>query len=775
MEEYQEIQIPGQEQESEGSKLDIGRFLRRIWKFKFFIIAVCIIGTIPFYFQAKNIVPMYQANALIRDKESMEGEGGILTEARITEINSRTFAENVVAQIGYTMRLRGVHKDHSRNQLFAEFYTNKEPVPGLYRLAVDDKNWYRLYLQKGLSQVCIDSAQATQILDSARSINGFTFRLNATNAIPPLVIEFDIKDFGSMVAKFRDKIKVTFSNSRDFMRITMTDTDPEMVTSMVNRLAEVYIQESIGMQTRDSRKRNEALKQQLSAAKQKLDDAEASLRAFKQAFPEGIEGSTRNKISAVSTLESLARDIPATRKGLEELLAKLQEAKNAPEAELTTKYIYSQICNYKDLALDTEVGIIKEQLKDLQTRYDQFVTTYSESHSDAQALKVKINQLYQVVEDRAHNYLTSLNDKERDYQRRIEEFKVALRTLPGEQERQTELEREIEVSEKLYSDLLVKYQKSQISDAVEFKNLDVLEPAQTPKYSVSPGKKNLIVMGLGMSFLFGLLVPIVITLLDQKIYSADDIKKHLKLKVLGVIPNINFRDVQDYQDSEKAKLIDRQLVTHNYTPTPIGEAYRALRTNLMFSKNVGKIRTLVFTSTSPGEGKSFTASNFSIIIAQQRTNTLLVDADLRRGVLHNTFNCQKVPGFSNYLTNTVTLAEVVQETHIPNLSLISCGDLIPNPSELLGSLQMRRFLDEVRRKFDLVVFDSPPLNAATDAIVIGAQSDALAIVVRAGFTNRKQAKMKMEIFDSVPVNLIGVILNGTQLDPMKDSYSYYHY
>jgi len=182
----------------------------------------------------------------------------------------------------------------------------------------------------------------------------------------------------------------------------------------------------------------------------------------------------------------------------------------------------------------------------------------------------------------------------------------------------------------------------------------------------------------------------------------------------------------------------------------------------------------VITSVAPEEGKSFTASNLAIIFAQQRTNTLLVDADLRRGVLHNTFQMRREPGLANYLSTSVTLTSIVQQTHIPNLSFISCGALMPNPSELLGSPLMRRFLDEASRKFDIVLFDTPPLDAATDAVVLGTQVNAVVLVVRAGKTKISKAKEKMEIFHTVPAKLVGAVLNSSDTQ-LVQNYSYYHY
>jgi len=282
-------------------------------------------------------------------------------------------------------------------------------------------------------------------------------------------------------------------------------------------------------------------------------------------------------------------------------------------------------------------------------------------------------------------------------------------------------------------------------------------------------------LGGGLGLLLGIVLSIGMDIADRALHTLRDVERYLNLPVLGTIPVVSFKDIPDFRDDQKALQIDRQLVTHDYSPTPVGEAYRALRTQLLFARGSERIRTLLITSISPEEGKSFTASNLAIIMAQQRTNTLLVDADLRRGVQHNTFSTSKDPGLTNYLSNKATLAGLVQPTHVPNLSVLSCGSLIPNPSELLGSMQMRRFVAEVKRKYDFIIFDAPPLDAATDSVVISTLVDAVVIVVRAGKTNRNNAKERLEIFHTVPANLVGVIMNGTEEANMKSSYSYYHY
>lgn len=285
-------------------------------------------------------------------------------------------------------------------------------------------------------------------------------------------------------------------------------------------------------------------------------------------------------------------------------------------------------------------------------------------------------------------------------------------------------------------------------------------------------KKVFLGMFFGLSLGIGFVI--ILEVLDKRIKTQDDVKRYMKLTILGVIPKVKF-DNYELKDSEKAKSISSQIVTHDYSPTPVGEAYRSLRTSLLFSKSIGPIHSLAIGSVSPGEGKSFTVVNLAITMAQQKSRTLLVDADLRRGVMHNTFNCPKKPGLTNYLTGVVPLENVLNETYIPNLTLITCGSLIPNPSELLGSVKMKRFIEGITKRFDFVLFDTPPLNAATDTIILGTLVDGVAVLVRAGQTNRDDVRRKMELFKNVQVNVLGAILNCAGVEVAHEGYSYYRY
>ncbi|MFQ5769337.1 MAG: polysaccharide biosynthesis tyrosine autokinase, partial [bacterium] len=445
------------------------------------------------------------------------------------------------------------------------------------------------------------------------------------------------------------------------------------------------------------------------------------------------------------------------------------------DKELNRRYIMIEIAGHPIFNTNATMLVYRQRLKDLEENWKTIVSRSSPANYKAKEILEDIKQHHSKIEVIARAKIKSLENDLDEVIQEIKTLEYRLKQLPTQQYQLSELTRANKVLEKRYLDLLAKTQDAQISEAVPSEDIEILDPAIVPEFPTNRDKKKKAVFGGILGLMFGMVVVLVIEFFDKSIKTVDDVKRSLKLPILGTIPLIDFNDIYEFQDLEKIKQIDQQLVTYDYAPSSVGEAYRALRTNLMFSKNNGRIQSLVITSNEPGDGKSFTASNLSITLAQLKSNTLLIDGDLRRGVLHNTFGVTKEPGLSNYLTNTVPLNSILKETHIPNLTLISCGSLIPNPSELLGSHQMQRFLDEVRRKFELVIFDSPPLNAATDAVVVGTQVDGTVIVLRAGRTDRDVAKQKLELFTHVPAKVIGAILNGTTADMAHPGYSYYHY
>jgi protein-tyrosine kinase len=218
----------------------------------------------------------------------------------------------------------------------------------------------------------------------------------------------------------------------------------------------------------------------------------------------------------------------------------------------------------------------------------------------------------------------------------------------------------------------------------------------------------------------------------------------------------------------------RSLITLMAPKSPISEQYRTIRTNIQFSTVDEAIRSIVVTSAAPGEGKSTTVSNLAVVFAQQGKKVLLIDADLRKPTTHYTFQLLNTKGLTNVLTKQIHFHEAVQETVMENLNILTSGPIPPNPSELLASNAMKQLLEGAYKLYDLVLFDSPPILAVTDAQVLANLSDGSIMVTSSGFTDKDAAVKAKELLENAKSKLLGAILNNKQVNE-KSYYYYYSY
>ena len=216
----------------------------------------------------------------------------------------------------------------------------------------------------------------------------------------------------------------------------------------------------------------------------------------------------------------------------------------------------------------------------------------------------------------------------------------------------------------------------------------------------------------------------------------------------------------------------RSLITMNNKKSPISEQYRTVRTNIQFSTIDREIKTLLITSAGPAEGKSTTTNNLAIVFAQQGKKVLLVDADLRKPTSHYSFRVENHTGLTNVLTKQSTLDNAIYTTNQENLYLLTSGPVPPNPAEMLGSKAMNELLSQLEGKFDLVIFDTPPVLAVTDAQILANKCDGVVMVVKSGETDNDAALKAKELLQNAKAKLLGVVLNQRK---QKESQYYYYY
>ncbi|MCI1590675.1 MAG: CpsD/CapB family tyrosine-protein kinase [Heyndrickxia oleronia] len=211
--------------------------------------------------------------------------------------------------------------------------------------------------------------------------------------------------------------------------------------------------------------------------------------------------------------------------------------------------------------------------------------------------------------------------------------------------------------------------------------------------------------------------------------------------------------------------------THPYLP--ITEQYRLIRTNILFSSVDKEIKSIMVTSADPAEGKSTTSANLAIVLAQQGKKVLLVDTDLRKSTVHYAFNISNIDGLTTVLTKKIDLDDAISKTHIPNLEILSSGPMPPNPSELLNSDAMGKIMNELKNKYDYIVFDTPPVLVVTDSQILANKCDGIVLVVASGKTRKDRALKTKEILEKANTQILGVVVNGVE-SSRKETYNQYY-
>lgn len=218
----------------------------------------------------------------------------------------------------------------------------------------------------------------------------------------------------------------------------------------------------------------------------------------------------------------------------------------------------------------------------------------------------------------------------------------------------------------------------------------------------------------------------------------------------------------------------RQIITITNPRSPISESYRALRTNIEFSSIDEKLQVLMVSSAGPGEGKSTTITNLAVTFAQSEKKVILIDADLRKPTAHHTFSVSNRFGLSSVISQQCSLEEVIQISDIPNLDIITSGAIPPNPAEMMNSKRMTAVIEQLRKKYDIILIDTPPLLAVTDAQIVATKSDGVILVVDQGKVKRDIASKAVKNLESVNARILGVVLNNVKRKANEEAYYYYY-
>jgi succinoglycan biosynthesis transport protein ExoP len=325
------------------------------------------------------------------------------------------------------------------------------------------------------------------------------------------------------------------------------------------------------------------------------------------------------------------------------------------------------------------------------------------------------------------------------------------------------LDRDVQSNKQLYESLLQRAKETGISSELRTSNIRVVDHAERPAAPVVPNTLLNLVLALAGGGVFAGSLAFFFEYMDNRIKSPEEIKTHLGLPCLGLLPAL----------SPKLAGGAYPLVS-NGVPLMFSEAMRAIRTNILFSSSTPGAQTLVVTSTGPGEGKSIVASNLAISLAHADSRVLLIDADMRKPKVHDIFSLPQEPGLSNLLVGQVKANETVRSTSVTGLWVLTAGRTPPNPAELVGSKRFRDFLGSLNERFDWIIVDSPPVMAVTDAVVMAHAASGVLFVVGAEMTNRHNANRALDQLQQAQARFVGAVLNRVDLEQNPYYYSHYY-
>ena len=373
-----------------------------------------------------------------------------------------------------------------------------------------------------------------------------------------------------------------------------------------------------------------------------------------------------------------------------------------------------------------------------------------------------------------------LKSKASEYKHLINKYKQNITSLPEKQSYLGKLAREKKVIENTYSYMRQKMEEARVSMASEAGKVRIINQASEPRSPVSPNISKNLFMAIIIGSILGLSVNIVKEYFDNTIRTVEFISTK-NLPVLSIIPSIqNNKNIKNKNNILKngldlGKIIERRLITNENPTSPISESYRGLRTSLLYTTS-GEKKVVMVSSPGPGEGKTTTIINLAITYADLGKRTLLIDADLRKPVLHKVFEVENKLGLAHYLSNIEdSNVKIITKTNIKNLDLVLSGVIPPNPSELLGSERMKELLHQYREKYDIILFDAPPVMAVTDSVVLSQIVDQFVLVVRFGHTHKDGVNQTLASLNNVNTTIAGVVFNDFNTNNSYYSTKYYSY
>jgi len=565
-------------------------------------------------------------------------------------------------------------------------------------------------------------------------------------------------------------------NSR-LLDISFESTSPLQAAQIVNAHIKNFIEENFQSRYEATTRASTWLTDQLNELKIRVEKAEDARIAYER----------QNQIWALDDKQNV------TTQRFGDLNRQLTEAQSERmrKQSLFDFARAGDVDSVPQIRDNPAVADLARKHADINNQYTDALNQYGPNFPKVQRLQAQLKELEAATDKEKKAVIARLDSEYREARQREELLTHALDQQKAEVNQMSErmvqysiLKREAEANKALYDGLLTKLKEAGISAGLRSSNIRVVDPAMVPTYPVRPAKTRNIVLSIIIGLVGGIGLALLREYMDNTVKSPDDIETLVRLPSLAVVPAFS----ESNGARPRSKLLKGassnghekriELVAQHLPKSQMSEAFRALRTALILSQADHPPQVILVTSALPREGKTTAAANLAVTLAQLGDRTLLIDADLRKPGIGRllSLGSGKYAGLSSYLAGVSSLDLVtIQHPAVPNLSAIPTGPLPPNPADLLSSHKLTEAIAELRTKYKFIVIDSPPIMAATDAVILSVKADGVLLVVRSGETPKEAFTRTCDLLMSVKCRLLGVVLNAVDSTAPDYYYSYRYY
>ena len=559
--------------------------------------------------------------------------------------------------------------------------------------------------------------------------------------------------------QIQGRVEVEPVKDSRLVKIGIEDVNPQRAALIANAVADAYIEYNLDQKVAATRSAVDWLSDQLRELKEKLQISEVALYDFKK------EGN----IVSVS-MEDRQTMISQTLSQLNQSLSTVKSVRLAIESK-RARVLRAQKDDHVAGTLDAVIG--NQLVQDLKATFSilkqeeaELALKYTEDHPKSLAVRDKLQlvrgdidrEIGRILQGLDANYEEAL-DNERRLSKAIDEVKQEALEINKKEIDYNRLRRERDNNVALYDLVLKRQKEADLTQLLKVNNVYKLEAALPPGSPIKPKVQQSLLLALVLGLAGGIGLAFLVDFLDNSIKGQEQVEKRLNLPFLGILPIITADKGQNFTEPRER---DHYIVAHPHSS--VAECARTVRTNLLFMSPDAPARLLLVTSSSPREGKSTTVVNLAITMAQSGARVMVVDTDMRRPRLHKSFGLDNERGVSSVILGDASWSEVVRPGGMEGLDIITCGPIPPNPAELLHTDRFKALLKDLAGHYDRVLFDSPPVAAVTDALVLSSMMDGVILVVQAGKTSLQAAQQAKKSLLDVGAKVFGVVLNDVDLE-----------